>query len=334
MTALRIGTRGSPLALWQARAVQTAITKAGESSADIITIRTTGDRLTRAVLADVGGKSVFVKEIEDALLDGKIDLAVHSAKDLPADIPDGLAIVAALPRADPRDAIVLPRRGPEKPPEFSEVDADRQTASTESAQDVMRRLTSHPRVGTGSVRRVAQLVRRFPDARFTQIRGNVGTRLEKLDDGAYDVLVLAAAGLERLGLAQRISARLSVEECVPSPGQGIVAIETRVDDERTRSALAAVNDAPSIAALDAERAVLSALGGDCQVPIGAIAVHDGAHMVVRAIVTATDGATLLKREARGPAPEARAIGQQVATALIAAGAAELIAAGRADSGIS
>ena len=334
MTALRIGTRGSPLALWQARAVQAALSKTSDASGEIVTIRTTGDRLTRAVLADVGGKSVFVKEIEDALLEGTIDLAVHSAKDLPADIPDGLAIVAALPRADPRDALVLPRVAPTTPGGLLELDLDPPRDATGAAHDVMGRLSPHPRVGTGSVRRVAQLVRRFPDARFTQIRGNVGTRLEKLDNGAYDVLVLAAAGLQRLGLAQRISAHLSVDECVPSPGQGIVAIETRADDQRTRSALAAVSHGPSVAALDAERAVLTALGGDCQVPIGAIAVCDAAEVSVRAIVASADGATLLAREARGPTAEALAVGQQVAAALVAAGAAEIIAAGRADSGRS
>lgn len=328
MKTLRIGTRGSPLALWQARAVESALKDAGGPRCEVITISTTGDRLAQAVLADVGGKSVFVKEIEEALLNDTVDLAVHSAKDLPADLPAGLAIVAALPRADPRDAIVLPREMVQDAGPTPRLDPTSRRGTAQTMDTIMSRITPPARVGTGSVRRVAQLTRHFPHVSFEQIRGNVETRLRKLDDNAFDAIVLAAAGLQRLGLADRISAPLSVEECVPAPGQGIVALETRADDDSTRSALTTISDTFAMASLRAERAVMTALGGDCHVPIGAIAIPDGAELSLRAIVASIDGATLLVREGRGALEAAAHLGGQVATDLIADGAADIIAAGR------
>ena len=219
---LRIGTRGSRLALWQARAVEAAIQEVGGPPCESIVIRTTGDRLATNTLSFSGGKSLFVKEIEEALLTGVVDLAVHSAKDLPADLPPGLMIGATLPRADPRDALVIAKQGNGEPP--------RGTAQ------LMSTLGPKPRVGTGSVRRIAQLSRAFPNVAFLPIRGNVDTRLRKLDAGQYDAVVLASAGLVRLGLANRISASFSAVECVPAPGQGIVAIEVRAS-EATNSLL-------------------------------------------------------------------------------------------------
>ena len=313
MKVLRIGTRGSPLALWQARAVQSALAAAEGPPTEIVTIRTTGDRLANAVLTEVGGKAVFVKEIEEALLGQTIDLAVHSAKDLPSVLPDGLGIAAVLPRADPRDALVA------RPSEAG----DKATAAS-----VLSRRPAAPRVGTGSVRRVAQLARRYAEARFEPIRGNVETRLRKLDDGAYDVLVLAAAGLDRLGLGDRIAVRLPLDECVPAPGQGIVAIETRDRDEETQAALAVIDHTTTRAALQAERAVLATLGGDCHVPIGAVSTTIGEDIVVDAIVASTDGKTLLARQRRGPRPDSEHVGRQVARDLIEDGALAVIESGR------
>src|SRR5688572_15647751 len=212
MDTLRLGTRGSELALFQARAVAGLLRERAGIDCEIVVIRTSGDRLAEAPLSDVGGKRLFVKEIEDALLGGDIDLAVHSSKDMPAMLPDGLDVAAVLEREDPRDALVLPH-GPEP-----------------RAQSL-----EPPRIGTGSVRRIAQLRQRFPTAEFSNVRGNVDTRLRKLDSGDYDLLVLAAAGLRRLGFGARISVSIPIEECVPAPGQGIIAIETRTDDAATRA---------------------------------------------------------------------------------------------------
>ena len=314
MTALRIGTRGSPLALWQARAVESAIAMAGGPPCEVVTIRTTGDQLSQVPLSEVGGKAVFVKEIEAALLDDAIDLAVHSAKDLPSELPEGLAICAALPREDARDALVL------------SVGA---ATDFEDAHALIQSLGGHPRIGTGSVRRAAQLARQFPGARFEPIRGNVGTRLRKLDEGRYDLLVLAAAGLVRLGLSSRISVRLSLDQCVPAPGQGIVAVETRAHDRRTIDRLASVNDPAVLAALQAERALLETLGGDCHVPIGGVAVPAGNDLALRAVVASVDGSRALRDEQRGPADAPVRLGQQVAGTLIRAGAADIIAEHRA-----
>ena len=310
MKPLRIGTRGSPLALWQARAVAAAVASAGGPSCEVVTIKTTGDRLSAAVLSKVGGKAAFVKEIEQALLNDEIDVAVHSAKDLPAELPEGLNVCAVLRREDPRDALALP--------------AGHVTASTDDAGALFRSLSSEPRIGTGSVRRAAQLGIQFPAARFEQIRGNVETRLRKLDAGEYDLLVLAVAGLIRLGLANRISGRLSFDECLPAPGQGIVAIETRTRDRETAGVLSAVNDPSAKAALEAERSLLRALGGDCHVPIGGVAMPDGLHLTLRAVVASVDGSRVLHERQHGPATDAVQLGRRVGDALIAAGAADII----------
>ena len=306
MNALRIGTRGSPLALWQARAVEQAIRTAGGPSCELVVIKTTGDRLATRDLSTIGGKRLFVKEIEEALLNGSIDLAAHSAKDLPADLPPGLAIGAALPREDPRDAVVLPRGGA-------------------AGGAPLATLSGTPRVGTGSVRRVAQLARAVPRARFLSIRGNVGTRLRKLDDGECDALVLAAAGLVRLGLGERVSARLTTDECLPAPGQGTVAIEARESDQAAASVLARIDDGGAHVALAAERALVRALGGDCRVPIGALAVTDSGGLTLDAVVASVDGRQLLRRQASGSAEAAAALGADLAAQLLADGADEILA---------
>ena len=309
MTVLRVGTRGSPLAVWQARAFEAALERAGGPPCEICVIKTTGDRLEQAALSAIGGKRLFVKEIEEALIEDRIDVAVHSAKDIPALLPDGLVIGSALPREDPRDAFVLPAN---VDPQASEVSA------------VLEGLGPTPRVGTGSVRRLAQLARLMPRARFDAIRGNLDTRLRKIDAGDYDVLVLAAAGLKRLGLAHRISAPLPPRLCVPAPGQGVVAVEIRAQDSIVREIVALTNDAGTMCAVTAERAVVAALGGSCQVPIGAIASQATGELDLDATVVSLDGTRAPRCRACGPASDPEALGQRVAEELIAAGAEEIL----------
>jgi hydroxymethylbilane synthase len=320
---LRIGTRGSPLALWQARTVAAGLEAAGRGQPEIVILKTSGDRLQEAVLSTAGGKRLFVKEIEEALLRRDVDLAVHSAKDLPADLPEGLTIAAVLPREDPRDAIVRPRR-----PEAPGVGQSKAEGSRTNAEVSAWRLLmgNSPRIGTGSVRRVAQLRALLPGARFEPVRGNIDTRLRKLDAGEYDALVLAGAGLRRLGLSGRISALLPIETCVPAPGQGAIAVEIRADDARARDALASQNDAATAAALDAERALVEALGGGCQIPLGAVALPlaSNGDLELHAIVISPDGARSVRRTATGAAKHARDLGRRVADELLAAGAREIL----------
>ena len=313
MTPLKIGTRGSALALWQARTVAALIAKAG-AQAEIVVIKTGGDRLQEAPLSEIGGKRLFVKEIEDALVAGEVDVAVHSAKDMSAVLPDGLAIAAVLPRDDPRDALVL---------------ANGTTVVDFNA--ALSHLGETPAIATGSVRRIAQLAAVVPRATFVPIRGNVDTRLRKLDAGDYEALVLAAAGLNRLGLGARITAAIPVQVCIPAPGQGIVAIEIRADDHRARDTVASINDAAAAGSLMAERALVTALGGGCQLPLGAIAVHDRNGLTLHAVVATLDGRRAIRRNASGPLSDPAAIGIQLARELDRAGAGEILDAARSDA---
>ncbi len=312
---LRIGTRGSQLALWQANTVKRRIEEAGGPACRIVVIKTSGDRLQEAPLSEVGGKRLFVKEIEDALLRNEVDLAVHSSKDMPAVLPEALTIAAVLPREDPLDAVVLPLGSIRlRPPSIASID------------DLVAALGRSPAIGTGSVRRIAQLTRLFPGARFTPIRGNLDTRLRKLDEGVHDALVLAAAGLRRLGFASRISLTLPAAACVPAPGQGIVAIEVRDGDDDTRRAVVHIDDRAAGAALKAERAVVKALGGGCQTPIGALATpEDGDTLQLVAVVVALDGSRAVRRHARGPRERAAELGASVGAQLLADGAGDILA---------
>jgi hydroxymethylbilane synthase len=293
---IRIGTRGSPLALWQARTVAGLLEQQGRA-VEIITIKTQGDRIQDRPLSETGGKNLFVKEIEDVLLSGRVDVAVHSAKDMSVAVPDGLGIAAVLPREDPRDALVC-RSG-------------------------LSALAPDAAIGTGSIRRITQLKMRMPHARFKPLRGNVDTRLRKLDSGEFDALVLACAGLKRLGYGDRISEAVSADECIPAPCQGIVAIETRTGD-LADPVWAAINDRLARDAFDAERAVVSALGGGCQLPLGAIALHDGGDLVMQAIVAAPDGSSAVRRSARGPAARPAELGRQLASELEKGGALAIL----------
>ena len=315
MPRLKLGTRGSQLALYQANTTASLLKTHAGIDCDIAIIKTSGDRLAEAVLSEIGGKRLFVKEIEDSLLAGEIDLAVHSSKDLPAVLPAGLTIGAVLPREDPRDAVVLP--------------AGRAAADIDA---VAHLLGPRPKIGTSSVRRIAQLLPLFPGARFEPIRGNLDTRLRKLDSGDYDALVLAAAGLRRLQHAHRISTALPAETCVPAPGQGIIAIETRDEDTRAREVVMTINDAQAGVALDAERAVVARLGGGCQMPIGAYASVQGETLTLAAIVIALDGSRAVRASATGSVRAPDAIGVQVADALLARGADTILADAQRASG--
>jgi hydroxymethylbilane synthase len=303
---LRIGTRGSRLALWQAETVAARLTTIGVAS-ELVIVKTTGDRSQEGPVPGDDTKRQFVKELEEALLADEVDLAVHSAKDLPVALPDTLVLSACLPREDPRDAFVLP--GHDGPSDFP---------------SVMARLTHVERIGTGSVRRAAQLIPALPGVMFVPIRGNVDTRVRKLDAGEADALILACAGLRRLGMEHRISAAIPFDQCVPAPGQGIVATEIRADDESVRRVLERIHDDAAGWALTAERAVVTALGGGCQLPLGAVAVPVDGSIELHAAVAAADGSRVLRQKMRGDMSAPGDLGRRVADALASAGALALL----------
>ena len=305
---IRIGTRGSALALWQARTVARLLGEQGTPT-EIVVIRTSGDESSRP--PDAPGtniKRMFVKEIEEALLEKRVDVAVHSSKDLPGLLPDGLTIGAALERADPRDVMILSDGQP-----------------TRDWPAVVRAIGERPTIGTTSVRRVAQLRASFPHASFTPLRGNVDTRIRKLDAGDCTSIVLAGAGITRLGLDARISAYIPVEICLPAPGQGIVAVQLRSDAEASlRTAVSVISDADAEAALIAERAVVNALGGSCQMPLGALARIDGQSIEMLGLVASLDGRTVVRATVRGNRGGAGAVGEKLAAKLLAQGAREIL----------
>jgi hydroxymethylbilane synthase len=318
-STLRIGTRGSPLALYQANSVAALLRERAGTVCEIVVIKTSGDRLGEAPLSEVGGKRLFVKEIEDALLAGDVDLAVHSSKDMPAVLPEGLAIAGVLPREDPRDALVLPAG------HAVEQDLDR----------IRQALGRTPRIGTSSVRRIAQLISFTSAGQFLPVRGNLDTRLRKLDSGDYDALVLAAAGLRRLERGERISALLPVELCVPAPGQGIIAIEIRQDDDRSAALIGAIDDATAAVALKAERAVVDRLGGGCQMPIGAFAhAISEDTLSITSIVVSLDGSRSVRATVQGPAKNPEQLGTHAADELLAKGAENILADARRASPVT
>jgi hydroxymethylbilane synthase len=284
---LRIGSRGSPLALVQARQVQTALAKACGIVAEQIEIkiiRTSGDTIQDRPLADAGGKGLFTKEIEEALLSGAIDFAVHSSKDIPAVLPAGLTLAAFLPREDPRDALVS------------------------SKAKTLGELPRNALVGTSSPRRQALLMRARPDLRIAPLRGNVETRLRKIEASEMDAAVLAVAGLKRLGLFSAMATALEVEEFLPAAGQGAIAIETRAADESARAHAAAVDDTDTHTALAAERAFLAALGGSCRTPIAGHARLDGDAVRFRGLIAKTDGSDTIEVSRQGRRTDAAALG--------------------------
>ncbi|HYP53792.1 MAG TPA: hydroxymethylbilane synthase [Pyrinomonadaceae bacterium] len=302
-----IGSRGSKLALWQAEWVRARLSELRPKTQVRVEIfKTSGDVMQNVPLAVIGGKGVFTKELEEALLDGRIDLAVHSLKDLPTVLPEGLQITAVTEREDPRDALVLRADAAEK---FG----------------TLRDLPAGAVVGTSSMRRIAQLKHLRPDVRVKDLRGNVDTRLRKLDSGDYDAVILASAGLRRLGLAGRISAAVSSDEMLPAVGQGALGVETRADDEATNEAVRLLEHAPTRAACTAERALLRALGGGCQVPIAAHARADGGALSLEALVASASGEHIIRDTLEGATEEAERVGGKLAALLLERGAGALLA---------
>ena len=296
---LRLGTRASPLARVQAEGVRVALAARHPGlTVELVFVRTTGDRVT-GPLAAAGGKGLFVKEIEEALLDGRIDAGVHSMKDVPARLAAGLVIGAVPERADPRDVLIGGDGG-------------------------LAGLPAGARIGTASPRRRAQLLAHRPDLVVVLLRGNVDTRLRKWRAGEVDALLLAAAGLARLGISEPAAQPLPVDEFLPAVGQGALALECRADDGATRALLAAVDQPAAATAVAAERAFLAAVGGDCNSAIAAHATLAGGRLTLRALVTDPDGRRRLEERDTAPAADAEALGRTVATRLLAAGAAALM----------
>jgi hydroxymethylbilane synthase len=295
---IRIGSRGSQLALWQANHIADLLREQGHEVA-IATITTTGDRLQGVPFARVGSKGMFTKEIEEALLAGTIDLAVHSLKDLPTELDARFVIAAVTERVDPRDVFVSTK--------FTGMDE----------------LPAGARVGTSSLRRQSQLRARWPGVEYVDFRGNVDTRLRKLSEGQVEAAVLAAAGLDRLECTEWVRERFSEDVLCPAPGQGALAIECRVADDRTRAVLATLDHAESRFAVTAERVALAALGGGCQVPIGAYCRRDGDAYRISGCVSSPDGATVLRAEERGA--DAQEMGAALADSLLRQGALQLLA---------
>jgi hydroxymethylbilane synthase len=292
---LVIASRGSQLALWQARWVQGRLAALGHESR-IEIIKTTGDKITDVPLAKVGTKGLFTKEIEEALLDGRADLAVHSLKDLPTELPPGLVLAAVPVREDPRDAIVGKR---------------------------LAELAHGARVGTSSLRRSAQLRKLRPDLVIESVRGNLDTRLRKLDEGQYDAIVLAAAGLKRLGWGDRIAEALAADVMCPAVGQGALAIETQASGAG-RDAVRGLDDASTHAAVLAERGVLGSLGGGCQVPIGAHAQVSDGRIQLLGVVASPDGSEVIRGESAGPVGDAEALGRALGGQLLERGAKRIL----------
>jgi hydroxymethylbilane synthase len=298
---LRIATRKSPLALWQAEHVAAALQSAYPGlQVEIVGMTTKGDRILDAPLAKVGGKGLFVKELEQGMLAGEADIAVHSMKDVPVELPEGLHLPVILEREDPLDAFVSNR--------FASLDE----------------LPLGSCVGTSSLRRQCQLAARRPDLRIEPLRGNVNSRLAKLDAGDYDAVLLAAAGLIRLGFGERIRARIAPQDSLPAIGQGAIGIECRVDDARTQALIAPLHDLDTALRVRAERALNGRLQGGCQVPIAGHATLDGERLHLRGLVGTADGARILRAEAQGPAGDPEALGVIVAEDLLRQGAREIL----------
>jgi hydroxymethylbilane synthase len=300
MRHLRIGTRGSLLAKWQAEFVRKQLFALAGVETEIVIIKTAGDKLQNASLTQIGGKGVFVKELEDALLAETIDLAVHSVKDVPTDVPSGLSFPAVLRRDDVRDCLV----------------------SAKGA--TLANLRQGARVGTSSLRRQAQLRHLRPDLDVRDLRGNVDTRLRKVESGEYDAILLAKAGLDRLGLSQRISEVFSPEVCTPAVGQGAIAVQCRAKDAEAAEVLSRLDDAETRNAIIAERALLKAVQGGCQVPLGAWARMERDQMVMEACVCSVDGTQCIRQRATASPEEAAALGERMANLLLEAGAQAIL----------
>ncbi len=290
---LIIGTRKSVLALWQAEYVAQRLREQYPGlTVELLPVSTRGDEILNRPLAEIGGKGLFIRELEELMREGRADMAVHSLKDMPAELPEDFTLAAVTDREDPRDAFVSLR--------YPGVEA----------------LPAGAKVGTSSLRRQSQLLHRRPDLVVESLRGNVQTRLRKLDEGQYDAVILAAAGLKRLGLGDRIASYLSTEDSIPAAGQGVMAVEVRKNDEETRQMLAFLHNARVASCIAAERAFLGCVGGDCKVPAGAFAAEDGDGLRVDAFIASEDGQTFYRRSVCGALPDAERLGTAVADALL------------------
>ncbi|MHA3886633.1 hydroxymethylbilane synthase [Stutzerimonas degradans] len=306
---IRIATRKSALALWQAEYVKARLEAAHpDLTVSLVPMVSRGDKLLDAPLAKIGGKGLFVKELETALLENEADIAVHSMKDVPMEFPAGLGLYCICEREDPRDAFVS------------------------NTYDSLDALPAGAVVGTSSLRRQAQLLARRPDLKIQFLRGNVNTRLAKLDAGEYDAIILAAAGLIRLGFGERIRSSIGVDESLPAGGQGAVGIECRSADSEVHELLACLNDSATATRVTAERALNKRLNGGCQVPIACYAVLEGEQLWLRGLVGQPDGSLLLRAEGRAPAAEAEALGVRVAEDLLAQGAERILQAVYGEAG--
>ena len=299
MRKLRIGTRGSALALWQANHVRDRLVSAG-AQVEIATIKTSGDRFQQASVGQIGLKGVFIKELEDALLDERVDLAVHSMKDVPTEIPRGLDFPAILERQDVRDCLVSRDGGK------------------------LENLPPQARVGTSSLRRAAQLRRFRPDLTVLELRGNVDTRLKKLERGDYDAIVLAKAGLDRLGWSEKITEVIPPEFSLPAVGQGAIGVECRAADEEVRALLARFDHAETRCGVEAERALLAELEGGCQVPLGAWGRIEEGKLVLDACVLSADGTECLRDRATGAVSDPEAVGRSLARRMLEGGADRIL----------
>jgi hydroxymethylbilane synthase len=298
---LRLGTRSSALAMAQSVWVKERIEEHHRGiDVELVPISTRGDRILDRPLSEIGGKGLFVKEIEESLLCSDIDIAVHSMKDMPADLPEGLELGVFPERESPLDVIVSVYAGG------------------------IEELPSGARVGTGSLRRSAQLRNLRSDLEVLPIRGNVDTRLRKLDEGRFDAVILAEAGLKRLGLEARVSGVLTPLQILPAVGQGALGLEMRVNDSRTHDILAFLHDEPTMVAVRAERAFLKELNGGCQVPIGGLALVDGSKVLFTGLVAELDGSRIIRRTSDGPCAEAGNVGKSVALSVLAAGGGEIL----------
>jgi hydroxymethylbilane synthase len=299
---LRLGTRGSQLALTQSRWVAARLERTANVRVEIEVIQTHGDRVLDRPLPEIGGKGLFTAALDQALLNGSVDLAVHSLKDLPTEAVDGLAVTCIPEREDPRDVLVGP------------------LGKSISLED----MDAGSVVGTSSLRRKALLAAFRPDLSAQDVRGTLDTRLRKLDAGGYDALLLAAAGLKRLGLASRASDWLERNSWLPAPGQGALAVVSRVDDPSTAADLSPLHHPPTASAVLAERTLLHRLGGGCHLPVGALAQSFGVGMRLRALVVSVDGARLIRAEGTGHGDDPEALGESIATVLLGRGAAEVL----------
>ncbi|MBI3398228.1 MAG: hydroxymethylbilane synthase [Deltaproteobacteria bacterium] len=304
---IKLGTRASQLALWQGNWVRSEIEKRNPGmEVELVKIKTTGDKILDVPLSKVGGKGLFVKEIEEALLDNRIDLAVHSMKDVPTDFPKGLHLAAITEREDPRDALIIGVKG--------------QGSGVKGFKDIPQGAT----IGTSSLRRSSQLLNMRHDLKIVQLRGNLNTRLKKLDEGQYDAIILAAAGVKRLGWADRITEYLSPEISLPAIGQGALGIETRIDDNEINDLVAFFDHKPTSVAVKAERALLKRLEGGCQVPIAAHGEIKAGNLNLIGLVASTDGKKIIKDFITGPTNKAESIGIALAEKLLNMGAWDIL----------